>query len=276
MKTNNLVQIAVIFVVFAITVWAENTLTNEDNFKEIFDLQELELSEMRTVNLNFKTFFRKNLSEDEAEEMFYDEDFSNGFSSKELKQLFKSYEWMLKQKTTLAWLIAITKVEGAPSPFTVVGFHPKFGYRGKSVECQKLIGKLTLKSHAKAQKLPQECFERTEAGPSSAFGYGQFVYKTWQDLEKRLKLKNFSRKTQAIGMLELGRQASRKGFIGLVMGNLRLSVLSTTSWAGSSESDLPGYKPEKFLKVLLKELKLLQDKKYYNFWYLELTNNSIR
>ncbi len=276
MNKIKLAQMVLVFLFLVSAVWAENTLTNEDNFKEFFDLQELELSEIKSVNFSFKTFFRKNLSVEEAEDMFYDEGFTNGLSSKELKKLLKSYDWMLKQKPVLAWLIAITKVEGAPSPFTVVGFHPTLGYSGKSVECQKLIGKLTLKKHAKAQGLPQDCFIRTESGPSSAFGYGQFVYRTWQLLEKRLKLKNFSRKTQAIGMLELGRQSSREGFIGLAMGKLNLSVKATKPWAGSSESPLPGYKPEKFLKVVRRELKLLQEKKYFDYWYKEFTNDSIR
>lgn len=220
-----------------------------------------------------KNLSGKKLTIKEVRKIFYPEKTNRQLTSRERKELFRNYDWLIKQKVTLALLIAITKVEGAPSPKTVVGYRKDIGYKHKTPDCQRRIKKLTLKAHAKEQGLPQPCFITTSAGPSSAYGYGQFVYKTWKHLKKRLKFTNFSRKTQARAMLELARQYSIEGFTGLVREDLKMAVKATGPWAGSDHSNLPGMKHD-ILKQAHREMKELKDQSYYQKWLDEFTNDS--
>lgn len=214
----------------------------------------------------------------------------NKLTSEQRKAVLENYNWLLKNKVTLAFLIAVIRAEGSPSPKTVLGYLKTVGYKYKSAECQEKIGKLDLSNHAKEQHLPQRCFSKTVK--SSAFGYFQIVYKTLKTL-KNLGFNNYSRKTQARCALELVRRSpgTAEAFIAIAQaGNNDRKKLDfaikkgTQEWA-SGYSSLPGKKAP-ILTYARQELKKLQspkklqnpkelkDKSYYQAWLDEFNDDN--
>ncbi len=199
---------------------------------------------------------------------------ANQLNAQQRKELLKNYSWLLKNKVTIATLIAIIRAEGSLKEGTQQTKKKK--YLNKTQACQQLIKPLNLNNHSVPQKLPQGCLVKTPAGASSAFGYFQFVYfRTFQELKNQFGFKHLSRQTQALAALELIRRSHSGAFIALVKNNpkhLDLVMEGTKDWGGSDRSKLPGTK-RPILKYAKEEMQKLKDQNYYQGWLDEFVND---
>jgi len=199
-------------------------------------------------------------------------------NAQQRKELLKNYLWLLKNKVTIATLVAIIRAEGAikGGAERVVGFTPKKLYGNKTKECRRLIKPLNLSKQSTQQNSSQGCFIKTPAGPSSAGGYFQLVhFRTFRELKNQFGFKNFSRQTQALAALELIRRSHSGAFIALVKNNpehLDQVMEGTGDWGGSDRSKLRGTK-RPILKYAKEEMKKLKDQNYYQGWLDEFVND---